>query len=534
MLTGKEAAMYKVLITGALHKEAISRLKACPELEIDYRPDLPHEEIKRIVAPYHCIVSRSETDIGKDLIDCAPNLKVLARAAVGYGNIDVDYATEKGVLVFNTPALNTNSAAELTIGLLLAAIRKIVPAHGTMKGGGWDRHRFTGTELMGKTIGIVGLGNVGHRVARFCNGFDMQVLACDPYIPDETFERHRTRKVDLQTLLKESDVVSVHTPKNKETTGMISTKEIAMMKDGAIVINAARGGIIDEKALLDALKSGKVAAAGIDTWNVEPPKGNSFAELPNVVMSPHIGASTEEAQYRIALAIADQVPKALMGGVVDSPVNMPQIRMLEGNLMSSYVVLCERLGSFAAQYMDFKASALSCVFRGDLIKQDCRLLRLAFLKGFLNRSLSYVSYVNAEQRAESAGLAVNQVEEPAFTGYESAVKFILSGASASFEIGGVVFSGPHPRITLVDGYSYEAAPEGDFILVRCRNKLGVLASISGILDKHGVLIKRIDFSDSKARKRTMFMFRVGGSVPEKALDDLKSLDHVMMVRKISI
>ena len=527
--------MFKVLITGALHEEAINRLKACQDLDVDYRPDLPHAEILKIVEPYHCIVSRSETTIGKDMIDKALNLKVLARAAVGYGNIDVDYATSRGILVFNTPALNTNSAAELSVGLLLAAVRNIVGANEAMKAGKWDRHRFNGTELMDKTIGLVGLGNVGHRVARFCHGFEMRVIAYDPYIPDETFERHGAEKVDLDTLLRKSDIVSLHVPKNKETTGMISAKGIASMKDGVVIINAARGGIIDEKALFEALKIGKVSSAGIDTWEVEPPKDNPFATLDNVVMTPHIGASTVEAQYRIALAIAAQVPKALRGGVVDSPVNMPQIRMFEGNLMSSYVVLCEKLGSFSAQYMDFDPKAISCVFRGDLIKQDCQLLRLAFLKGYLNGiGVAYASYVNAEMRASSAGITVNQLDDPKFTAYDSAVKFVLTGASGSFEIGGVVFSGPHPRITLVDGFNYESAPEGDFLLVRCRNKLGVLATVSGVLDRHGVLIKRLDFSDSQSRKRTMFMFKAAKVVPDSVMDELMGLDDVMMARKISI
>ncbi len=527
--------MFKVLITGALHEEAISRLAACPDLEIDYRPDLPREEILEIVAPFHCIVSRSETEIDKEMIDRAPKLKALARAAVGYGNIDVDYATSRGVLVFNTPALNTNSAAELTLGLLLAALRKITLADAAMRNGKWDRHRFTGTELQGKTIGVIGLGNVGHRVARFCLGLDMKVLACDPYIPDETFDRHRARKTDLETLLKESDVVSVHVPKNKETCGMIGAAEIALMKDGAAIINAARGGIVEEKALLAALKSGKISCAGIDTWDVEPPKDNPFAKLDNVVMTPHIGASTEEAQYRIALAIADQVPKALRGGVVDSPVNMPQIRMLEGNLMSSYVVLCEKLGVFAAQYMDFEPESVSCVFRGDLIQQDCRLLRLAFLKGYLNGiGVAYASYVNAELRADSAGITVSQRDEPDISSYDSGVKFSLSSRDASFEIGGVVYGGPQPRITLVDGFSYESAPEGDFLLVRCRNKLGVLATVSGALDRHGVLIKRLDFSDSPERKRTMFMFRAAKEVPDIVLEELMALPDVLMARKIRI
>jgi D-3-phosphoglycerate dehydrogenase len=526
--------MHNVLITGMLHPVALKRLGACPDLAVEYHPDLPMAEILPRLAKVHCLISRSETTVDRAVIDAAPELKVIARAAVGVGNIDIDYATERGILVMNAPARNTNSAAELTMALLLAAIRKVVPAHGAMAKGGWDRHRFTGNELGGRTLGIVGLGNVGHRVARFALGFDMNVISYDPYIPDETFARHRVRKVDLATLVREADVVSVHTPKNRETTGMIGAAEIAAMKDGVILLNAARGGIVDEPAMLAALQSGKVAAAGIDTWAVEPPADNPFRDFANVVMTPHIGASTDEAQLRIAEFIADQVPKALAGGVVEAPLNMPQIRMIEGNIMSSYVVLAEKLGSFAAQYLDFRPDRLACAYRGDIAGQDCRLLRLSFLKGFLQSQMPYVSYVNAEQRALSFGLTTRDIEDGSFSDYENAVKFTLTGGDLEFSIGGVVFGGPHPRITLVDGYRYEAEPRGTFLLVRCDNKLGVLADISHVLDRHQCLIERIDFSHSKARKRTMFMFRVVRNLTDEVLADLTALPHARMVRKIII
>jgi len=527
--------MKKILITGKISQTAVDKLRKNYNYKVDFKPDIDFEELKKIIPTYECLVTRSETNVSRELIDIAENLKVIAVAAVGYAHIDVEYATQKGILVFNSPGLNTNSAAELTLGLILACARKIIPAHKNMEKLLWDRHKFSGIELLGKTVGIIGLGNVGHRVAQFCNGLEMKVLSYDPYIPDEKFNRCRVIKSELKSLLQSSDIISVHVPKNKETYGMIGKKEIEMMKDGVILINAARGGIIEENALLEALKSGKVAAAGIDTWIQEPPTQNLFINFPNVVMTPHIGASTTEAQDKIAEFIADQIPKALEGGVVDAPVNMPKIRMIEGNLMSSYVVLCEKLGSFAQQFMDFTPNSLECMYRGDIIKHDCTLLRLAFLKGFLGAVHKFVSYVNADQRAESLGIKVKDFEDPAFNDYENAVKFTFhSEKKQSFNIGGVVFSGPHPRITLVDGFTYEVEPSGTFILVRCEDKMGVLSKISTVFDKHKKLITRTDFSHSKERKRTMFMFRLAGTVSDDVINDLKNTEYIRMVKKIVI
>ncbi|MDH4224287.1 MAG: phosphoglycerate dehydrogenase, partial [Deltaproteobacteria bacterium] len=239
---------YKVLITGSLDPLALKILGEAKDIEVDYRPDLPYKDLLPLVGECHALVNRSETDVTRELIDKAKHLKVIARAAVGVGNIDIDYATEKGILVINTPGKNTNSAAELTLTLLLAAVRKVVSAHEHMAQLHWERHRFTGTELLGKTIGIIGLGNVGHRVARFAHGFDMEVLAYDPYISDDVFEAHQAQKVGLDTLLARADVVTLHVPKNKETTNLIGADELAKCRDGVILINTARGGVVNEQA----------------------------------------------------------------------------------------------------------------------------------------------------------------------------------------------------------------------------------------------------------------------------------------------
>lgn len=527
--------MHRVLITGKIHPIGVEKLQKEPDLQVDFHPDLPIDEIMKIIAPCHCIIVRSETPVHRALIDAARELKVIAVAAVGVTNVDVEYATKKGILVVNTPGKNTNSAAELTIALLLAVTRRLTQAHAAMQQLTWNRHRFQGVELMGKTIGIIGLGNVGHRVARFARGFEMRVLACDPYIADEVFERHGAEKTDLETLIRESDVVTVHTPKNKETTGMIGAAQIARMKKGVVIINAARGGIVTESALLEALRSGHVGGAGIDTWENEPPKENPFRDLPNVVMSPHIGASTAEAQIRVAESIAVQVPRALRGGIVDYPVNMPQIRMLEGgDIMTSYTVLAEKLGTFAAQFMDWAPQRLHIAYRGSIARHDCTLLRLAFLKGFLKNALEYVSYVNAEDRALSIGLKVEAAADPGFTDYESEVRYEFKGQDREFNIGGVVFSGPHPRISLVDGFEFEVEPEGTFLAIRSRDRLGVVSGISSLLDRYKIQINSFEFSHSAQRKRSMFLIRVRKNVADEVVEEIRRQEHITMARKIQI
>ncbi len=528
--------MYKILITGSIHPIGVEMLQHESDLEVDFRPDLPLPEILEIIEPYHCLITRSETPIQKDLIDRASNLKVIARAAVGIANIDVDHATEKGILVINTPGKNTNSAAELTLALLLAVTRNVVSAHKNMEQGNWNRHKFMGTELLGKTIGIIGLGNVGHRVARFANGFDMRVLAYDPYIADGVFKRHNAEKVDFDTLLKESDVITAHTPKTSETIGMLDAKAIKKMKPGVILLNAARGGIIDEPALLEGLQSKHVAGAGIDTWTVEPVKDNPFKDFPQIVMAPHIGASTAEAQIRIAETVAAQVPRALRGEVVDYPVNMPQIRLLDGDLSTSYTVLSEKLGKFAAQYIDFVPNHLEIQCRGKLAHQDCSLLRLGFLKGYFQskHTQDYVSYVNADHIAHQVGLYVTSAPDPGFTDYESAIKFSMDANGRRCQVGGVVFSGPHPRITFVDGFVFEIDPKGTVLLTKNNDRPGMIGRIGQTLGDQNINIAQFELSRNRGGGEAMSLIRVDDDVSEEVLESLRQADGITYAKKIVI
>ena len=524
--------MHKILITGSIHEIGLELLRREKDIEIRYAPELPYEEILKIIADFHCILTRSETEIPRELIDSAPNLKVIARAAVGIGNIDVDYATEKGILVINTPGINTTSAAELAIGLLLSAMRKIVPAHSHMSELKWDRHAFTGTELLGKSIGIIGLGNVGHRVARYAKAFEMEVLAYDPYVSDEVFDRHHAKKCTLDELLTSADVISMHVPKNEETTGMIGAAEFSLMKSGAVILNTARGGVIQEKALLEALKSGKVAAAGIDTWEVEPPTENPFRDFPQVVMSPHVGASTKEAQQRIAESVATQIPRALRGEVVDYPVNMPSVQVLSSSPVSSYTSLAEKLGLFSSQYVEFTPTHLAITYRGKLAKHDATLLRLCFLKGLLQSRQDYVSYVNADQQAENVGLHVEEHEDPGFTDYESALMCKLSASGRQFVIGGVVFSGPHPRITLINGFICEFEAEGTILATTNQDRPGMVGVLGTCLGKNGINIDQFQLARNTRGGEALSLIRVDDDLPLKVLKEIRNQEGITSACKI--
>lgn len=526
---------YRTLITGALHPLALQILQAAPDIATDYHPDLPYGEILARIGEYHALVSRSETRVTRELIDRGRKLKVIARAAVGIGNIDVEYATERGILVINTPGKNTNSAAELTFALLLAVVRNLVPAHRNMLALKWDRHRFAGRELAGKTIGIIGLGNVGHRVSRFARGFDMNVLAYDPYIADDVFERHGARKVDLDRLLAESDVVTVHVPKTPETTGMIGAPEIARMKAGVIVLNTARGGVIDEAALLAALRSGHLAGAGIDTWEEEPPAANPFRELPNVVMTPHIGASTEEAQRRIAESVSEQVIRALRDEVVDFPVNMPRLKVLTSPRVKTYTVLAEKLGRFAVQALDFNPRHVEIVYRGELNREEGSLVRRAFLKGFLGHaSDEAVTFVNAEAKAAARGLRVEEAEDPAFKDYQSAVKVIVSDHERSFTIGGVVFGEGNYRLSLINRFAFEVVPDGHILMMVNRDQPGVIGRVGTILGDHGVNISEFELSRNRRGGEAMALIRVDEAADRAVLDELRALPFIVSLRRIEI
>ncbi|KAK3606874.1 hypothetical protein CHS0354_018468 [Potamilus streckersoni] len=521
---GKNAPPGSVIMPGAtliFKIELLSIEKT--DIICDYLPDLPRPELLDRISAYDAIISRSETDIDRELIDRGTALKVIARAAVGYGNIDVDYASSKGILVFNTPGVNTNSAAELTLGLMLAVYRKIVPAHASMSGGKWNRHIFTGRELAGKTVGIIGLGNVGHRVAHFLSAFDCKMMVYDPYITDDYIAKnHCTRSPDFSTLIKEADIITVHTPKNKNTVNLIAAEEFEIMKPGAVIINAARGGIVNEKDLLDALNSGRVSAAGIDTFDKEPPSPDDpLIKHPNVVLTPHIGASTEEAQYKIGCTVVSETVKGLRGGL---------------SHVRKYSALAERMGKFSAQYLDesFGPVNFEFLFRGNLAMKDAGLIKLSFLKSFLSQyTSSHVSYVNALAVAAEKGFNIEENDDQSFSDYESAIRIIIRSKSDRFSIGGTVL-GHRMRLSYFQGLAFEVEPEGRMLIAENRDIPGVIGHLGTVLSNHQVNINQLYLSRYEQKGNAVTIMRIDEDITEPVMQDLRALPAVLKVTYINL
>jgi D-3-phosphoglycerate dehydrogenase / 2-oxoglutarate reductase len=529
--------MKKILITGVLHPIALQRFEEEQDIEVNYQPDLPFAEILKIIESYDCILSRSETDINQELLDHGKNLSVIARAAVGIGNIDVEYATKKGILVFNTPGKNTNSAAELALMLMLSVIRNLTLAHTSMADNHWNRHQFTGTELQGKTIGLIGLGNVGHRVARFLNSFDCNVISYDPYVSKEYCEKHRTQQVTLDKLIEISDIISIHTPKNKETINMIDHKEIDRMKDGVVLINTARGGLLNEAALVEALERKKIAGAGIDTWDIEPVIEHPLKNYENVVMTPHIGASTHEAQERIAESVSENTIKALKGQIVSSPINLPEINMFGGQKASTYSELAGRLGAFSCQYLnkDFYPKRIEFLYRGNLDVNDWALIKLTYLKEFLNSITDFtVSYVNAMQVAENRGLEIIEKEDKEFSDYESAIRITIIGENGDLSIGGTVFGRNNQRISYVNGFVFEVAPQGLILAIEATDSPGVIGHVGTVLATNNINIKQFEFSRDQLGKHAMALVVVDDEVSDTVIEELKNHHLFDKVAKINL
>jgi len=526
-----------VLITGALHESALAGFTQNPQLKVRYHPDCRREELLKLLPGTQVLVTRSETDVDREVILHAPELKVIARAAVGVGNIDIPFATEKGILVINCPGKNTNSAAELTLALLLAMVRNVPQAHATMKGGGWDRHTFTGRELKGKRIGIVGLGNVGHRVAKFARGLDMEVFAYDPYVAPAVFERNGARAVsDLRELAATVDVLTVHVPLNKETKGMVDGDVLDAMPGGSWVVNAARGGVIVERDLVVRLNSGQIAGAALDTWESEPKPLPELLQHAKVWATPHIGASTVEAQIAIGATIVEQVHKALDGGVVDYPVNLPAVGVIDNPLLKAYAVLAEKLGALIGQIIDFNPGRVELSYRGNLANLDHAIVRLSLMKGYANQVVDeWVSFVNVESLFGRLGIEVAEKQEPDFQSYKSAVKVRVTAPQGKIlTVGGVVFDDQYVRISLINDFYFELEPSGSLLIVENNDRPGVVGDLGHFLAKNGVNIDSFELSRNRKGGRAMALIKFDGDAAAIDIAAMEAIANVNTVKAVTL
>jgi D-3-phosphoglycerate dehydrogenase len=524
----------KVLISDNLSPVGVEILKKAG-LEVDARSKTSVEEIEKIIGDYDALIIRSATKVTKELLDKAVRLKVVGRAGSGLDNVDIAAATKKGVVVMNTPGGNTVTTAEHTIGMLFSCARMIPQAYASLKAGKWEKKKFEGVELYDKTLGVVGLGAIGGVVANRAVGLGMKVLAYDPFISTEKAKNLGIELADLPTIYKQSDFITIHTPKTKETTNLINKETIAQMKDGVRVINCARGGIVNEQDLYEALKSGKVAGAAFDVFEKEPPENNPLLTLENFIASPHLGASTREAQENVAVAVAEQVVDYLIAGTVRNAVNVPSVPADQLPALSPYINLAERMGLFIAQLYEGGLTQVTVEYSGEVanLKQDP--ITLAALKGLLTPTLQEnVNYVNAPLIARDRGIDVKVSKSSEATEYTSLVTLRIKAGGRDVSAAGTLNSKKEPRIIQVGNFPMETVPEGDMLVLMNNDKPGVIGGIGTLLGQNGINIARMQFGREKQGGLAMSVVSIDSAVSDELMGKIKKLPNVLSVKMVKI
>ncbi len=511
-------SQFRVLVTDNISEEGIERLARDASIEVDVRVGIKSDELAGIIGDYDAIITRSGTPITAPLLARHGKLKVIGRAGVGLDNIDIAAASKKGIIVMNAPTGNTLAATELTMGIMLAAARKIPLAHNSLKAGKWDRKKFMGVELYHKVLGVVGLGRIGTNVAIRSKSFGMRVIAYDPYIKKSKAESLGVTLHDnLSDVLREADVITFHTPLTPKTRNMVRSKEIALMKDGVILVNCARGGIVNEGDLYDALKAGKIFGVGVDVFEKEPAGANKLLELDNVYATPHIGANTQEGQNAVALIIAEQVYDALHGKPYQNAVNIPFMKSHLPSAMQLYFSLAEKMGKLSAQLAKGRTSEIQFVLVGKMFEEDLcerkfdvpfsfQPFTIAALKGFLDLSCpEAVTYINAPYLAMDRSIAVEESKTEQFDKFNDLLVFKVKTDVLETLIAGTVFADGRGRIVLYDKFRLDIVPEGTFLHFRILDRPGIIGKVATILGDNNINIAGFGLSRAVTGEEVAFV-----------------------------
>ncbi len=524
----------KVLVSDNISLRGIEILKKAG-LEVDIKTGLKPEELKKEIGEYNALIVRSATKVTSDIIDAAENLKVIGRAGSGLDNVDKDAATKRGIVVMNTPGGNTITTAEHTIALLFSMARQIPQATASMKAGKWEKKKFMGMELYNKTLGIIGFGNIGTHVARMAHGIGMNVITYDPFLSEERARSLGAKVVDLDELIKKSDFITIHTPLTKETKGLINAERIAQMKDGVRLINSARGGIIDEKALYNALKSGKVAAAALDVFEKEPPEGSPLLELDNLVCTPHLGAASEEAQENVAIAVSEQIVDYLVHGTIRNAVNFPSVSADVLPKLQPYMNLAERLGSFLSQSFDGGINEIIVEYRGEVAELKLEPITIAVLKSILTPILEEtVNFVNAPFIAKERGIEVKEITSADAGDYHSMLIVKIRAGIKENTVTGILQGKQYPRLIRVDNFAVEVVPEGDMLVLSNIDKPGVIGNVGMLLGKNNINIARMQFGREKPGGKAISVVSIDTPASNEILSDIKKLPNVLSVKQIHL
>ncbi len=527
---------HKVLITDSLAQQGLDQLSSYADLEVDIRPGLSPEEFVHAIPPYQGLIIRSGTRVTKEAIAAAANLRVVGRAGIGVDNVDIEAATKRGIVVMNTPGGNNVTTAEHALSLLLALARNIPQANASLKAGRWERDKFTGSEVANKVLGVIGLGNIGAIVAERALGLKMRVVAYDPFVASEAAAKLRVELASLDELYAQADFITIHTPLTKETRSLIGAVALAKMKKGVRIINCARGGIVDEEALLHALTSGKVAGAALDVFVQEPlPPTHPLLKLDQVICTPHLGAATDEAQINVAVAIADQVASFLTRGVIQNAVNFPALTPKMVEILHPYLVLGEKLGSFLAQIAAEAPLEVQVEYSGEIIEYDIAPATAAVLRGLLSPFLeSAVNYVNAPHIARERGIRIVESRSSRPSDFLNAVVVRVVGATSSNLVEGAVFSNKAVRLVRVNDFYLEAVPEGYILVLHNRDVPGVVGAVGTLLGQRGINIAGLELGRERVGGMAISLIHVDGQVPPEVLAELRTLEPIVSAQLIRL
>lgn len=527
--------MPRVLIAEKVCDQAQAVLKN-KGIDVVYMPKISRDELLAIIGDYDGLIVRSQPVVDGELLEAAHKLKVVGRAGNGVDNIDMECATDRGIIVVNTPDANSVSAAELTMGMIIASSRHIPQANASLKAGVWGRSRFQGSELRNKTVGIIGLGRIGSLVAQRLNAFEVKVIAYDPYITDASFARVDAIKCEtLADLLAEADLITIHTPKTEETVNMINDKELALAKDGVRIVNCARGGLINEDTILKGLKSGKIASAACDVLTKEPCTEHPLYEEENFIVTPHIGATTDEAQLKVGLTIANEVAAALTGDIVPNAVNMPLISKSDLTEIRPYLHLAENLGKIYHQMEKTPVEKVEIVYCGDVAEMETEVLTLAVLKGVFEPILKErVNYVNARLTAEAREVAVAETREDLPNRYGSLIKVRIIAGGNIYQYAGTVFGRDEARIVEIAGYTFDFSPTENMVVLCNYDAPGLIGRIGLTMGDYYINIGTMQVSRKTAGGVAMMLMSVDSKVKKEYLESIAAIKGVTRVHGLEM
>lgn len=527
--------MKKILISDSVNQKSIEILQSAG-YSVTYKTDYSRNELLKVIPDYNALIVRSSTKVDAELISYMKSMEVIGRAGAGVDNIDTDAATQKGILVMNTPGGNTISTAEHTIAMMLSLCRNIPQANNSILQGRWERKKYSGTELRGKTLAILGIGKVGKEVAIRAKSFGMNIVGFDPLLSEDVAAEIGIKLYNLEDIWNSADIITVHVPLNSETKNLINRNVLKKCKDGVKIINCARGGIVNESDLFEALNTGKVSGAALDVYESEPPDfNNPLLRHPKVICTPHLGASTEEAQEMVAIQIAEQIVDYFTSGRISGAVNLSAFREELPNDVKMFFILSEKLGIFSAQTLQERLKKITIELNGDSLHKYSKELSLAFIKGFLSKKLNEpINFINAQIYLKELKISLNEKFSSEDDTFRNLLTIEIQTDLNTRVVSGTTFGKNELRIVRIDDFFVEVIPEGNLLLYKNIDRPGMLASVGKILADKNINIAGLSLGRIEQGKNALTIINTDEQIPMEAINEIKSIDGVTDVQFVQV